>query len=237
MTENALQNLNEISVAWYKPKSVHEVISFMKAFIFWDTRLRIYFGFCLLSIKADKSLWHSYGDTWDAALKSMQLPIAEEQANRLIRIYQFYISEQKIDVQELAEIPCYKLDDSCTKKLVKEEGWEEARKKIETLRDDHLRDYVREKTGEELVSDRQMQRLIAGVRTLFQPGKEKFLTLFLQESKLRHFGTAYSCEKCGGLYHLAWHHIKTRGAGGGDEKENLMCLCRKCHNLKHAGLI
>jgi hypothetical protein len=33
------------------------------------------------------------------------------------------------------------------------------------------------------------------------------------------------------------HHIASRGSGGDDTMENLICLCRKHHNLAHAGLI
>jgi hypothetical protein len=29
------------------------------------------------------------------------------------------------------------------------------------------------------------------------------------------------------------HHILTRGEGGPDDLENLMLLCRKCHNKRH----
>lgn len=33
------------------------------------------------------------------------------------------------------------------------------------------------------------------------------------------------------------HHIKTKGSGGGDELENLITLCWKCHRLVHDGHI
>ncbi len=33
------------------------------------------------------------------------------------------------------------------------------------------------------------------------------------------------------------HHIKTRGSGGDDTLENLICLCRRHHNMAHHGLI
>jgi hypothetical protein len=32
------------------------------------------------------------------------------------------------------------------------------------------------------------------------------------------------------------HHIATRGSGGDDALENLVCLCRRHHNLVHAGV-
>ena len=30
------------------------------------------------------------------------------------------------------------------------------------------------------------------------------------------------------------HHIISRGAGGGDEPQNIIALCRRHHNLAHA---
>lgn len=33
------------------------------------------------------------------------------------------------------------------------------------------------------------------------------------------------------------HHIKSKGSGGDDTKENLIELCRKCHRLVHDGKI
>ncbi len=33
------------------------------------------------------------------------------------------------------------------------------------------------------------------------------------------------------------HHIQTRGSGGDDTLENLICLCRRHHNMAHYGLI
>lgn len=32
------------------------------------------------------------------------------------------------------------------------------------------------------------------------------------------------------------HHIKSRGSGGGDTPDNLICLCRAHHTACHAGL-
>jgi hypothetical protein len=41
------------------------------------------------------------------------------------------------------------------------------------------------------------------------------------------------CQACGSQAHGAPHHIKTRGAGGGDEPDNLLRLCPTCHTLIH----
>src|SRR5690242_17212154 len=33
------------------------------------------------------------------------------------------------------------------------------------------------------------------------------------------------------------HHIASRGAGGDDTLENMICLCRKHHHQAHAGIL
>lgn len=33
------------------------------------------------------------------------------------------------------------------------------------------------------------------------------------------------------------HHIASRGSGGDDTLENMICLCRRHHNQAHAGLV
>ena len=43
------------------------------------------------------------------------------------------------------------------------------------------------------------------------------------------------CELCGGQADDI-HHIKRRGEGGGDELENLIAVCRECHNKCHDGV-
>jgi len=45
------------------------------------------------------------------------------------------------------------------------------------------------------------------------------------------------CEYCGSHFNLEAHHIKSRGSGGGDTDDNLICLCWKCHRLVHDGNI
>ena len=45
------------------------------------------------------------------------------------------------------------------------------------------------------------------------------------------------CQVCYTRFGLHVHHIKTRGAGGGDIPENLICLCWKCHAKAHSGEI
>lgn len=43
----------------------------------------------------------------------------------------------------------------------------------------------------------------------------------------------YTQDGCSGGFDV--HHIETRGSGGDDVVTNLVCLCRKHHNLVHAG--
>ena len=45
------------------------------------------------------------------------------------------------------------------------------------------------------------------------------------------------CELCGGPYGLQRHHIKTKGARGGDEHDNIIMLCVYCHRSVHDGHI
>jgi len=45
------------------------------------------------------------------------------------------------------------------------------------------------------------------------------------------------CEHCGSRFNLQVHHIKSRGAMGGDTPYNLILLCYVCHNKVHAGNI
>jgi hypothetical protein len=42
-------------------------------------------------------------------------------------------------------------------------------------------------------------------------------------------------EVCAGALHV--HHIDTRGSGGDDVLENLICLCTLHHTMAHNGLI
>lgn len=46
------------------------------------------------------------------------------------------------------------------------------------------------------------------------------------------------CEWCWDLRKSCHvHHIKSRGAGGHDMDDNLICLCWECHDKAHRGLI
>lgn len=45
------------------------------------------------------------------------------------------------------------------------------------------------------------------------------------------------CELCGKKGQTEKHHIKTKGSGGDDTKENLIEVCRVCHTKIHAGEI
>lgn len=40
------------------------------------------------------------------------------------------------------------------------------------------------------------------------------------------------CEKCGSVA-VDIHHIKYKSQGGTDDRDNLIALCRDCHNEAH----
>ena len=58
-----------------------------------------------------------------------------------------------------------------------------------------------------------------------------------KQKYLKHFGygeqSFVSCERCKGPASDI-HHIKYRSHGRDDSIENLIALCRDCHNLAHA---
>lgn len=45
------------------------------------------------------------------------------------------------------------------------------------------------------------------------------------------------CELCGKKGQTEKHHIKTKGSGGNDTKDNLIEICRVCHTKIHQGEI
>ena len=45
----------------------------------------------------------------------------------------------------------------------------------------------------------------------------------------------WHCQSCNNTRGLTPHHIVTRGRCGGDELENLVTLCIRCHDAIHDG--
>ena len=46
------------------------------------------------------------------------------------------------------------------------------------------------------------------------------------------------CEYCGkSIEQLETHHIKSKGSGGNDVRDNLIALCTTCHRTVHDGNI
>jgi 5-methylcytosine-specific restriction endonuclease McrA len=43
----------------------------------------------------------------------------------------------------------------------------------------------------------------------------------------------YKCRMCGACTTLSVDHVKSRGAGGTDDAENLRTLCLSCHTTRH----
>ena len=44
----------------------------------------------------------------------------------------------------------------------------------------------------------------------------------------------WRCQVCGSMQHLQVQHLKFRSQSGGDEEQNLITLCGKCHAHIHS---
>ena len=67
---------------------------------------------------------------------------------------------------------------------------------------------------------------------------KKYMKIYLKHFNRSPTDTLF-CEMCGGVL-VDVHHISPRGMGGNPSKdiiENLIGLCRKCHDLAEAGKI
>lgn len=56
----------------------------------------------------------------------------------------------------------------------------------------------------------------------------------IEDDELRRVYRAMPCELCSSRSEVSGHHIKTRGSGGHDIRENLVAVCFTCHHLIHA---
>ena len=55
-------------------------------------------------------------------------------------------------------------------------------------------------------------------------------------NRLRHFifkRDGYRCQRCGHTTDLVCHHIVPVGRGGNNHPNNLLTLCKRCHNYIH----
>ena len=43
----------------------------------------------------------------------------------------------------------------------------------------------------------------------------------------------WRCQLCGSMQNLQVHHLKFRSHSGGDQEQNLITLCAKCHEQMH----
>jgi 5-methylcytosine-specific restriction endonuclease McrA len=43
----------------------------------------------------------------------------------------------------------------------------------------------------------------------------------------------WKCKDCGATFDLDAHHLTRRSKGGSDDLDNLLTLCRFCHNRRH----
>jgi len=46
---------------------------------------------------------------------------------------------------------------------------------------------------------------------------------------------SWRCQACGSMERLEVHHIELRSQGGEDREDNLITLCRPCHENTHKG--
>ena len=75
------------------------------------------------------------------------------------------------------------------------------------------------------------------------PKIKQFKLASLQYTKLRHaiyqraFGACEVCYRWTSFNEFDLHHKRSRGAGGSDTKENVIGVCRECHNKIHMGLV
>ena len=56
----------------------------------------------------------------------------------------------------------------------------------------------------------------------------------IQKQSLSNWKLSSSCANCGSVKYLTFHHIFQKSKGGGNEKSNLMILCRQCHDRVHS---
>ena len=56
-----------------------------------------------------------------------------------------------------------------------------------------------------------------------------------QRSLRRQYKDVKACELCGSIAPLEVHHIKQVALGGGNERNNILFLCSKCHKKQKAG--
>lgn len=73
--------------------------------------------------------------------------------------------------------------------------------------------------------------MVVGVQACPRPARVRSWALVEAARK----GYCENCWSVRGPFHV--HHIRSRGAGGGDEPENLVSLCFECHRKVHDGLL
>lgn len=56
----------------------------------------------------------------------------------------------------------------------------------------------------------------------------------IKEAKKRDY---YTCQICGSSENVTGHHIWDRSFNGADHEDNIVTLCKSCHDKVHKGLI
>lgn len=74
---------------------------------------------------------------------------------------------------------------------------------------------------------KQLFGIDPGVRVRVHKLKNGFKIVLINTRGRLHIG--HRCERCGSTINLHPHHIIPRSAGGGDEDDNLLTLCFRCH--------
>lgn len=97
------------------------------------------------------------------------------------------------------------------------------------------------RSGGKLMSDASISRIIAGYNLVWEKRIDYTQRNHYEERKdlqNRRLQGEFDdimteCEECGSKKNLQLHHIKPLNRGGDNSRENLQCLCKKCHMAKH----
>ena len=65
--------------------------------------------------------------------------------------------------------------------------------------------------------------------------KLKGINRIKREKALLQWRDSQACEDCGAHKNLTLHHVNPKSNGGKTTKNNLIVLCRTCHNQEHEG--
>jgi len=181
-------------------------------------------------IKAYK-LWEGKAETWTDFIKDrFFFKVGASEVLKSMRLWNFYCRKQGIPQAELVGYAQDALD--AAKPLVKQEGWDEAKKHLD-LKQGDLRETIKDRTGQEPDWNAFTDRAVATFKKLQQGGMEPWLEMFLRETGLNHFEHQKKCAICGVYAWLHPHHDPPKSQGG--KGIGNVILCRDCHRKHHDG--